>query len=198
MQSPVQRHTRAEIPRRVTRRGPRLRGHPRLSWRHSVTKTWMAGTSPAMTVEKIVPARRIGRGYWAGVGRRLLRDPVALAAAFVIIGIVFAAILAPWLGFADPYRGSMLRRLRPIADAVYRLGSDELGRDMLSRLVYGGRLSLLMGLLPVVLAFFVGSAIGIVSGFVGGRVNTVIMRTVDVFYAFPSVLLAIALSGALG
>jgi peptide/nickel transport system permease protein len=138
------------------------------------------------------------RGYWAGVGRRLLRDPVALAAAFVIIGIVFAAILAPWLGLADPYRGSMLRRLRPIADAVYRLGSDELGRDMLSRLVYGGRLSLLMGVLPVVFAFFAGSAIGIVAGFVGGRVNTVIMRTVDVFYAFPSVLLAIALSGALG
>ena len=100
------------------------------------------------------------RGYWAGVGRRLLRDPVALAAAFVIIGIVFAAILAPWLGLADPYRGSMLRRLRPIADAVYRLGSDELGRDMLSRLVYGGRLSLLMGVLPVVFAFFAGSAIG--------------------------------------
>jgi peptide/nickel transport system permease protein len=142
--------------------------------------------------------RAVARGYWAGVGRRLLRDPVALAAALVIIVIVFAAILAPWLGLADPYRGSMLRRLRPIADAVYRLGSDELGRDMLSRLVYGGRLSLLMGVLPVVFAFFAGSAIGILAGFIGGWVNTAIMRTVDVFYAFPSVLLAIAISGALG
>ena len=92
----------------------------------------------------------------------------------------------------------MLRRLRPIWDSVYRLGSDELGRDMLSRLIYGGRLSLLMGVLPVVFAFSAGSAIGILAGFVGGRVNTAIMRTVDVFYAFPSVLLAIALSGALG
>ena len=151
-----------------------------------------------MTVENIVPARQIGRGYWSGVGRRLLRDPVALVAALVIIMIVFAALLAPWLGLADPYRASMLRRLRPISDAVYRLGSDELGRDMLSRLIYGGRLSLLMGVLPVVFAFSAGSAIGIVAGFVGGRVNTAIMRTVDVFYAFPSVLLAIALSGALG
>src|SRR5258708_4743368 len=142
--------------------------------------------------------KAVARGYWAGVGRRLVRDPVALAAALVIIVIVFAAILAPWLGLADPYRGSMLRRLRPIADAAYRLGSDELGRDMLSRLVYGGRLSLLMGVLPVVFAFSAGSAIGIVAGFVGGWVNTAIMRTVDVFYAFPSVLLAIALSGALG
>src|SRR5258708_10349918 len=79
---------------------------------------------------------RAARGYWAGVGRRVVRDPVALAAALVIIVIVFAAILAPWLGLADPYRGSMLRRLRPISDAVYPLGSDSLGRDMLSRLVY--------------------------------------------------------------
>jgi len=146
----------------------------------------------------ILPARRIGRGYWAGVGRRLLKDPVAIAAALVILVIVLAAILAPFVAPADPYRGSMLRRLRPVGDALYRLGSDELGRDMLSRLIYGGRLSLLMGLLPVVFAFFVGSTIGILAGFVGGRLNTVIMRTVDVFYAFPSVLLAIALSGALG
>src|SRR5258707_15889074 len=107
----------------------------------------MAGTSPAMTAGKILPAR-IGRGYWAGVGRRLLRDPVALAAGVVIIVIVFAAILAPWLGLADPYRGSMLRRLRPIADAVYRLGADVLGPAMLGRLVYGGGGSPLFGAAP--------------------------------------------------
>jgi peptide/nickel transport system permease protein len=145
-----------------------------------------------------VSPRRISRGYWAGVGRRLLRDPVAVAAALVIIAIVLAAVLAPWLGLADPYRGSMLRRLRPAGDALYPLGSDELGRDMLSRLVYGGRLSLMMGVLPVLFAFLAGSVIGIVAGYAGGRVNTAIMRTVDVFYAFPSVLLAMALSGALG
>jgi peptide/nickel transport system permease protein len=69
---------------------------------------------------------------------------------------------------------------------------------MLSRIIYGGRLSLLMGLLPVAFAFIAGSTIGILAGFVGGRINTAIMRTVDVFFAFPSVLLAIALSGALG
>jgi peptide/nickel transport system permease protein len=158
----------------------------------------VAGTSPATPAEEIVPVRRVGRGYWAGVGRRLLRDPVAVFAAAVVVAIVLAAVLAPWLGLADPYRGSMLRRLRPVGDALYPLGSDELGRDMVSRLIYGGRLSLLMGVLPVVFAFLAGSTIGIVAGFVGGRVNTAIMRTVDVFYAFPSVLLAIALSGALG
>ena len=141
---------------------------------------------------------RAGGGYWSGVVRRLARDPVAVAAAVAIAAIVLAAVLAPWLGLADPYRGSMLRRLRPVGDALYLLGSDELGRDMVSRLVYGGRLSLVMGVLPVVLAFLAGSAIGVVAGFAGGLVNTLVMRTVDVFYAFPSVLLAVALSGALG
>ena len=145
-----------------------------------------------------LPAPRVGRGYWAGVGRRLLRDPVAVAAAIVILAIVLAAVFAPWVAPADPYRASMLHRLRPVGDALYPLGSDELGRDMLSRIIYGGRLSLLMGLLPVAFAFIAGSTIGILAGFVGGRVNTAIMRTVDVFFAFPSVLLAIALSGALG
>jgi peptide/nickel transport system permease protein len=142
--------------------------------------------------------RRISRGYWGGVGRRLVRDPVADIAAAVIVVIVLSAMLAPWLGLADPYRGSMLRRLRPVGDAFYLMGSDELGRDMVSRLIYGGRLSLLMGVLPVMFAFLAGSAIGVIAGFAGGRVNTAIMRTIDVFYAFPSVLLAIALSGALG
>ena len=92
----------------------------------------------------------------------------------------------------------MIRRLRPIGTAGYPLGTDELGRDMLTRLIYGGRLSLLIGLLPVVLAFVIGTTLGIIAGYVGGLVNQAIMRTVDVFYAFPSVLLAIAISGALG
>jgi peptide/nickel transport system permease protein len=143
-------------------------------------------------------SRRMGRGYWADVGRRLMRDPVAVTAACVILLIVLAAILAPLVAPADPYKGSMIRRLKPILDANYLLGSDELGRDMLTRLIYGGRLSLFMGVLPVVSAFLIGSSIGIFAGYVGGWVNTLIMRTIDVFYAFPSVLLAIALSGALG
>jgi peptide/nickel transport system permease protein len=144
------------------------------------------------------PRRRVGQGYWVGVLLRLARDPVAVAAATVILAFVLAAIFAPWLALADPYRGAMLRRLRPIGDVAFPLGSDELGRDMLSRLIFGGRLSLLMGLLPVALAFVVGSTIGIVAGYVGGWLNMAIMRVIDVFFAFPSVLLAIALSGALG
>jgi peptide/nickel transport system permease protein len=138
------------------------------------------------------------RGYWATVGRRLTRDPVSVGCAVVLILIALAALLAPYLGLADPYQGSMIRRLRPIGTAGYPLGTDELGRDMLARLIYGGRLSLFLGLLPVVLAFIIGTTFGVIAGYVGGFVNQAIMRTVDVFYAFPSVLLAIAISGALG
>ncbi|MFK8252457.1 ABC transporter permease [Ancylobacter terrae] len=138
------------------------------------------------------------RGYWGNVLHKLVRDPVAMAALAILLIIVLAAIFAPWVAPADPYKGNMVRRLRPIGFPGYPLGSDELGRDMLSRLIYGGRLSLFLGVTPVILAFFIGSAIGITAGYVGGWLNSVMMRTIDVFFAFPSVLLAIALSGALG
>ena len=138
------------------------------------------------------------RGYWATVGRRLLRDKVSMACALILLVIFLSALAAPWLGLADPYQGSMIRRLRHVGTAGYLLGTDELGRDMLARLIYGGRLSLMVGISPVIFAFCIGTSLGLVAGYAGGWVNTAIMRTVDVFYAFPSVLLAIAISGALG
>lgn len=148
-------------------------------------------------IREVAPAQK-ARGYWATVGRRLLRDKVSIACAGVLLLILLAATFAPFLGLADPYQGSMIRRLRPIGTPGHLLGTDELGRDMLSRLVYGGRLSLLIGILPVALAFVIGTGLGVVAGYFGGAVNTAIMRTIDVFYAFPSVLLAIAISGVLG
>jgi peptide/nickel transport system permease protein len=137
-------------------------------------------------------------GYWATVGRRFRRDPVAMLAAAVVLTLILIAVLAPLIAPHDPYRGMALRRLRPPGTEGYPLGTDELGRDMLSRLIYGARLSLFMGVTPVFIALFIGSVIGIAAGYVGGWVNTILMRTIDVFFAFPSVLLAIALSGALG
>ena len=92
----------------------------------------------------------------------------------------------------------MVDRLRPIGTEGHPLGTDELGRDMLSRLIYGGRLTLFLGITPVIMAFAIGTALGLIAGYVGGWINTVVMRTADVFFAFPSVLLAIAISGALG
>jgi len=154
----------------------------------------------SVITQDIVPVAQVAktRGYWGGVVRRLSRDPASVACATILLLIVLAAILAPWLGLADPYQGSMIRRLRPIGTPGYLLGTDELGRDMLSRLIYGGRLTLYIGLMPVFFAFVIGTTLGITAGYVGGIVNQAIMRTIDVFYAFPSVLLAIAISGALG
>lgn len=144
-----------------------------------------------------VPFER-SAGYWENVGRRFMRDPVAIAAAVVILFLLFLAIFGQWIAPHDPYASSIMKRLRPIGFEGHPLGTDELGRDMLSRLIVGAQLSLFMGITPVIVAFVIGSAIGILAGYSGGWLNSVIMRTIDIFYAFPSVLLAIALSGVLG
>lgn len=155
--------------------------------------------SLSLTPAKVsAPAVPVNRNYWVQVWRRVRRDPVAIISALVILAIVLAAVFAPWLAPADPYKGSMIRRLLHVGSEGYLLGTDELGRDMLSRLMYGGRMSLLMGVLPVVFAFGIGTAIGLFAGFIGGWFNMAVMRVLDIFYAFPSVLLAVAISGALG
>jgi len=143
------------------------------------------------------PAAR-ARGYWRTVGRRLRRDYVTLFFALVIVIIALAALLAPLIAPFDPNTTSMINRLKPIGYKGFLLGTDELGRDMLSRLIFGGRISLLMGLLPLGLATCVGGLLGLLAGFTGGFINTLIMRIMDVFYAFPSVLLAVAISGTMG
>ena len=148
------------------------------------------------TLPGMVPDTPVAsRGYWSSVFRRLRGDWVTIFCLAVLLAIILSAIFAPWVAPVDPYKTSVIRRLKDIGTPGFPLGTDELGRDMLSRLIYGGRLSLLMGITPVINALVIGSLLGIVAGFVGGKINMVIMRTVDVFYAFPSVLLAIAISG---
>src|SRR5215470_19370389 len=110
------------------------------------------------------PALKV-RGYWRTVGYRLGYDYVTLFFALVILCIALSAIFAPWLAPFDPLKTSMAYRLKPIGFRSFLLGTDELGRDMLSRLVYGGRMSLLMGLTPVVLATIIGGTLGVVAGF---------------------------------
>lgn len=140
----------------------------------------------------------VQRTYWQTVGERLAHDPVTLACGFILLLMVAAAVFAPWLGLPDPYHSNSAIRLLPIGSPGHLLGTDELGRDMLSRLIYGGRLSLAMGIIPVLNALAVGGTLGLVAGFAGGRVNMLIMRVTDVFYAFPSILLAVAIAGSLG
>jgi len=152
---------------------------------------------PANLAVEVAPIA-VSRGYWATVFRRTLRDKVTVVCALILLALVVIAIFAPWIAPADPLATSMLKRLAKVGSEGHLLGTDELGRDLLSRLIYGGRLSLFIGILPVVNAFIIGTALGVTAGFAGGPVNTAIMRTMDVFFAFPSVLLAIAISGVLG
>jgi len=137
-------------------------------------------------------------GYWKSVGQRLARDPVTLAVTAVLIGILFITIGAPFVADADPFAGSVMGRLKPIGTAGHWLGTDETGRDLWARLCYGGRMSLLAAVLPVSMALMIGGSLGVLAGYAGGIVGTLIMRTMDVFYAFPSILLAIAICGVLG
>jgi len=137
-------------------------------------------------------------GYWQGVRQRLRRDPLTLICGGILLLILLAIIAAPWIAPHPPFQGSMIRRLKPIGFPGYPLGTDELGRDMLTRLLYGGRLSWFLGITPVAFAFVIGGVLGVTAGFAGGWLNMLIMRVTDVFYAFPSVLLAVAISGALG
>ena len=118
--------------------------------------------------------------------------------ALIVLLIVLAAIFAPLVAPFDPYKDSIIGRLKPFGYRGHLLGTDELGRDMLSRLIYGGRIVAADGSIPVLIATVVGGTLGVSAASPGGWVNTAIMRTMDVFYAFPSVLLAVAISGALG
>ncbi|MBY0360987.1 MAG: ABC transporter permease [Phreatobacter sp.] len=159
--------------------------------------TSVASLLPQDPAKTVAPIER-SPGYWSGVGKRFRNDKLAIAAGILVLLLILMAIFAPLIAPMDPYAGRTIRRLRPVGTDGFPLGTDELGRDMLSRLIYGARYSLMMGVTPVLMAFGVGSLIGIIAGYVGGKTNTVMMRTIDVFYAFPSVLLAVALSGALG
>ena len=131
-------------------------------------------------------------------GYRLRHDPVTLFFGAIVLLIVLMAIFAPLVAPFDPYKESVIAATEADRLRGHWLGTDELGRDLLSRLIYGGRSSLLMGLMPVCIATVLGGFLGMLGGFAGGCVNTAIMRTMDVFYAFPSVLLAIAICGCDG
>ncbi len=137
-------------------------------------------------------------GYWSGVFKRLKRDKLTLICSGILLLMLIVMIAAPLIAPHSPYQGSMIRRLKPIGFPGYPLGTDELGRDMIARLIYGGRLSWTLGISPVVIAFTIGGMLGIIAGYAGGWLGMLIMRVTDIFYAFPSVLLAVAISGALG
>src|SRR5258707_1670192 len=129
------------------------------------------------------------RGYWATVGRRLARDKVSMVCAFILAAIFLSALCAPLLGLADPYQGSMIRRLRHIGTPNYPLGTDELGRDMLARLIYGGRPSLGGRLFPGVFSFVIGAPLCLAARYFGGTINNPSIGPAARCLALPLVVL---------
>ena len=144
------------------------------------------------------------RAAWDGdVAWSFRRSPVAMVSSAVLAVCVGAALFAPWLAPKHPYDLASLNLLDALAPpawetgakAGYWLGTDDQGRDVLSTIMYGARVSLMVGLASVVLAVVVGVALGLVAGYVGGRIDAVIMRIADVQLSFPAILIALLING---
>jgi peptide/nickel transport system permease protein len=149
-------------------------------------------------VTEALQRAQAGKSYWARVRERLMADPATVTVMALLLGIVVMVLAAPLIATHDPFAGSVFARLKSPGYQGHWLGTDEVGRDLWSRMLYGGRLTLLCGVAPVTFALVVGGSLGLVAGYRGGVVNSLIMRGMDVLYAFPSILLAIAICGMLG
>ncbi|MBO0876078.1 MAG: ABC transporter permease, partial [Pseudonocardia sp.] len=130
--------------------------------------------------------------------RALTRDKVAVGALVVILMVVLMAVFAPLLSPYDPLVGDPTTRLLPPGTPGHLLGLDGQGRDILSRLIWGGRYSLSVAIVPVLCAGAVALVLGMLAGYSGGRRGELVMRVLDVVFAFPIVLFAIAIAAVLG
>jgi peptide/nickel transport system permease protein len=129
--------------------------------------------------------------------RALLSNRVAWIGVALLLVIVLAAVFAPWLAPHDPLQQNIAFRLDP-PSADFWLGTDSYGRDVLSRLIYGARISLLVGFLAVLIAMLIGSSLGILAGYVGGWFDQLVMGLVDVLLSFPTLLLGLMVAAMLG
>ncbi len=133
----------------------------------------------------------------AAMWKRFRRNRLALMGLVIVGFLMVMAILSPLLAPADPARQTLEDKRMP-PGFKYKLGADEFGRDIASRLIYGSRVALVIGLVSVLIALLLGTALGTAAGYLGGGVDEVIMRAMDVLLAFPYLLLAIAIVSALG
>jgi peptide/nickel transport system permease protein len=140
---------------------------------------------------------RHGRSLWMDALRRLARNPGAVAGAVLLMLLILAALLAPYITQYDPLKIVPSERLKP-PSAQYWLGTDPFGRDIYTRIVFGSRISLRMGIVSVSIAILLGVTGGLLAGYFGGRLDTIIMRLVDVTLAFPGILLALVIIAILG
>ncbi|PTR03118.1 peptide/nickel transport system permease protein [Paraburkholderia sp. GV068] len=159
---------------------------PRLSW-----KQWLLTDTPASRKQAA-----LGLAYrrW----RRFAGNPLSVFGFAILMVLVIVAIIGPWIAPHDPLRQVLSDRLLPPGSASHWLGTDQLGRDILSRIIYGSRLTLSIAILVVVVVVPIGLMIGTTAGFFGGWVDNVLMRITDIALAFPKIVLALAFAAALG
>jgi peptide/nickel transport system permease protein len=144
-----------------------------------------------------VATARVGRGRLHRSCRRLRRNNAAMVGLFIVVVLVLAAIFAPFVAPSDPSAQDLMRQdMLPSWDLPF--GADQLGRDILSRVIYGARVAFEIGTTSIGIAVVIGLAIGITAGYLGGWVDEVLMRIMDVLLAFPYLLLAIAIVAMLG
>lgn len=158
----------------------------------------VAPSNANILAETIAARESRSRTGFKAMARAYARDRFAVAALIVLLAIALLAILAPVLPLDDPVDDDMAIRLEGIGAEGHILGLDFNGRDMLSRLIWGGRQSLPNALIPVIVASVIALAFGMAAGYVGGALDMTIMRMTDVLFALPDIVLAIAIAAALG
>lgn len=164
----------------------------------------VAMTPAALRQSGVDSAVRLQPPWWRRAAISLRRAKWPIVAIFFLLGVMLIALFSEQLAPHDPNRQNLIRRLQPpltftaAGDAEYWLGSDGLGRDVFSRLLFGARVSISVGVVAVVLGGFVGTALGVIAGYVGGRTDDLIMRLADIQLAFPFILLAIMVLVVLG
>ncbi len=140
---------------------------------------------------------RVHPGFYGDAWRRLRRNPAAMGGLAVVLVFALLAVFAPFAAPDDPLAQDLDARLLPPSRA-HLLGTDDLGRDLLSRIIYGGRVSLTVGFVSIGLALIIGALLGLLAGFYGRWADSVTMRTMDIMLAFPATLLAIFIVGVRG
>ena len=156
-----------------------------------------SSTLASATTEPAAPATARASGFWADTLHRVVRNRAAVTGGIVVAIFVVVAALAPILSPYDPLKGGLGNRLRA-PSATHWLGTDELGRDVLSRVLYGARITAQIQVAAVGLALVLGTALGLAAGYVRGSVDQTIMRLMDILMAFPGIFLALAIIAALG
>lgn len=155
-----------------------------------MTREWLLTESPLSSSQA-----RLGRWYRAAM--RMMQSPAMVFGLFILLLMVIGAILAPWISPFDPNAQNINNRLLP-PSSEHWLGTDQLGRDLLSRIIYGTRPTLMIVMLVALLSAPLGLFIGIIAGYYGGWTNSVLMRVTDIFMAFPNLVLALTLVAVLG